>query len=227
MATLSTLEPQVAARIEEDAANPVFWSKEFELYSALQEAQCDLLLLVGRPDLTVSVPFDIVPNTWLQTVPAGIFALCNIQGPATEVWKIRLQDMDYGLVSGPDWEQDVGDTIQKWFPLGFGKFGVWPSVAQPQTVLLTGIASPITGLWPYDGTESVVFHDEDFDALEKYAAAYCRLKESGQETEEGYKLYQEYLQRAGRITQMEDRRDPFLFEGATGAQVLANPTRKR
>jgi hypothetical protein len=227
MATISTLAPYVENRIEEAVGAPVFWSEELEVNSALMEAQADLLLLVGRPDMTVSVPFDVVPNQWLQTVPAGIFAITNLQGPSSEVWKIRLQDMDYGLVSGPDWEQDIGDSILRWWPLGFGNFGVWPSVAQPQTVLLTGIASPITGIWPYDGTQPVVFHNEDFDALEKYASCYARLKEGQTESEEGYKLYQDYLARAARITQLEDRRDPFLFEGATGAQVLANPTRRR
>ena len=227
MATLSTLEPQVCARIEEIPGAPVFWSDELEIYSALNEAQCDLLLLVGRPDMTVSVPFDVVPNQWLQTVPAGIFALCNIQGPSSEVWKIRLQDMDYSMVSGPDWEQDIGDSILKWFPLGFGNFGVWPSVAQPQTVLLTGIASPITDLWPYSGGESVVFEDQFWVALEKYAASYCRLKEAGLEFEEGEKLYQEYLQNAARMTQLQDRKDPWIFEGATGSQTVVNPTKRR
>lgn len=227
MATLSTLEPYLANRLEEEPGNPIFWDEETEFFSSIQEAQCDLMLLVGRPDLTVSVPFTIQPNTWLQTVPKGIFAITNIQGPSSEVWKVTLEDMDYGLVSGPDWEEDIADTVQKWWPLGLGQFGVWPSVAQEQTVLITGIASPITGIWPYSGSEDVIFHDEFFVALEKYAAAYCRLKEGGQEQEEGQKLYQEYLQNAARMTAIENRRDPFVFQGATGATVVANPTRQR
>lgn len=226
MATISTLEPYVAARLEE-MDPPVFWDKETEFFSAIMEAQADLMLLVGRPDQTVSVPFTIQPNTWLQAVPKGIFAITNIQGPSSEVWKVMLQDMDYGLVSGPDWEEDIGDTIQKWFPLSLGNFGVWPSVAQEQTVLITGIASPIIGIWPYDGTQPVVFHDEDFVAIEKYAASYCRLKEAGQEAEEGYKLYQEHLKNAARLTQLENRRDPYIFSGSVGAQVVANPTKIR
>lgn len=226
MATISTLIPYVEARIEETSPS-VFWNEEQEIASALMEAQADLLLLVGRPDMTVAVPFTIQPNTPWQTTPAGIFAITNIQGPSSEVWKIRLQDLDYGLVSGPDWEQDIGDTIQKWFPLGFGKFGVWPAVAQPQTVLLTGIASPITGIWPYDGTQSVVFHTEFFEALEKYAACYARLKEGQLEFEEGEGLYREYLANAARMSALEDRRDRFIFDGATGATTTVNPTKLR
>jgi hypothetical protein len=131
------------------------------------------------------------------------------------------------LISGPDWEEDIADTVRYWFPLGLGTFGVWPSVAQEQTVLLTGIASPITGIWPYSGAEAIPFHDEFFVALEKYAAGYCRLKEAGNEAEEGYKLYQEYLANMKQMTAQEDRRDPFIFSGSIGAQVVANPTKTR
>jgi hypothetical protein len=227
MATLSTLEPYVANRLEEVPGNEIFWGLETEIYSAIMEAQCDLMLLVGRPDQTVSIPFTIQPNSWLQTVPEGVFAITNMQGPSSEVWKVTLEDMDYGLVSGPDWEQDIGDTVQKWFPLGLGQFGVWPSVAQPQTVLITGITSPILSMWPWDGTQPIVFHMEEFVTLEKYAASYCRLKESGVESEEGYKLYQEYLKDAQRLTQLDNRVDPFIFQGATGATTVVNPTKQR
>jgi hypothetical protein len=213
--------------LEELPDNRGFWDQETELFSGLMEAQCDLMLLVSRPDQTVSQVFTIQPNTWHQQVPKGIFALTNVQGPDSEVWKVTLEDMDYGLVSGPDWEEDIADTIQKWFPIGLGQFGVWPAVAQEQNVLITGITSPIIGIWPYDGTQPVVFQDEEFVLLEKYAASYARLKEAGLEFEEGTKLYQEYLKGAARLTQLEDRRDPFLFQGATGATTVVNPTKTR
>lgn len=227
MATISELQSQVAYRLEEDPAATEFWNTEMEMYSALQEAQCDLMLLVGRPNLTVSVPFTIQPNTPWQTLPKGMFCATNIQGPSTEVWKVTLEDMDYSQVAGPDWEQDVGDTIKVWFPLGFSMFGVHPSIQVPQTVLLTGIASPITGIWPFDGTQNVVFHDENWVSLEKYAAAYCRFKEAGAEMSEGAKLYQQYLADAKRLTELEDRRDRFIFESATGGVLVSNPTTTR
>ena len=227
MATLSTLEPYVAARLEELPDNRGFWDQETELFSAIMEAQCDLTLLVGRPDQTVSMVYTIQPNTWLQQIPKGMFALLNVQGPDSEVWKVTLEDMDYGLVSGPDWEEDIADTIQKWFPIGLGQFGVWPSVSTAQNVLITGIASPITSMWPWNGSQPVVFHDEFFSCIEKYAAAYCRIKEAGLEQEEGQKLYAEYLANAQRMTQLENRRDPFLFSGSIGANVTVNPTKQR
>ena len=226
MATISTLEPYVLNRVEEE--NPsVFWTLETEVASSLMEAMCDALLLVGRPDLIVSQPLTIQPNQWLQAVPKGVFCITNLQGPASEVWKVTLQDMDGAQVAGPDWEQDIGDSITKWWPMGFNAFGVHPCVPQAQTVLMTGIASPITGIWPYDGTQTVPFQDPFFVALEKYAASYLRLKEAGQETQEGAKLYADYLQDMKRMTQLQDRIDPFIFEGATGGKITANPTTVR
>ncbi len=225
-ATISTLIPYVEARLEENSPS-IFWKEDEEIASALMEAQCDLMLLVARPDQTVSVPFTIQPNTPWQVLPTGLFAMTNMQGPSSEVWKVTLEDMDYGLVSGSDWEEDVGDTVKKWFPIGMGKFGVWPSVKQEQTVLITGVTSPIIGIWPYDGTQPIVFHGEEYVTLEKYAAAYCRLKEGGFEFEEGAKLYEEYLKDAKRLTVLDTRRDQFIFSGAIGGQTVTNPTKVR
>lgn len=227
MATISTLEPYVLNRVEEE--NPsVFWTLETEVASGLMEAMCDALLLVGRPDLIVSQPLTIQPNQWMQTVPKGVFCITNLQGPASEVWKITLEDVDGAQVAGPDWEQDIGDSITTWWPLGFNAFGVHPCVPVAQTVLMTGIASPVVGVWPYDGTQVVPFQDNFFVSLEKYAASYLRLKEAGAEAQEGAKLYADYLSDMKRMTQLQTRIDPFMMDnGATGNRITANPTTSR
>lgn len=227
MATISTLLPFIYSRIDELDENGPVWVVQNEATSAAMEALCDLLLLVGRPDLIVSQPFSIVPNQWMQTIPAGMFCALNMQGAASEVWKITLEDMDGAQVSGPDWEQDVGEQVLKWFPLGFGKFGVWPTIPVAQTVLLTGIASPVTDTWPWSGSEPVNFHDETFQALEKYASHYLRFKEAGADWQESMKDYQSYLDDAKRLTQLENRRDPFIWDGSTGSKVVSNPTTSR
>lgn len=227
MATISDLQPFLANRVEEVPSDTIFWQTETELNSALMESMCEALLLVGRPDLIVNVPFSIVPNTPWQQVSKGMFCILNIQGPASEVWKVTLEDLDYSQISDSGWEQDIGDSILKWAPIGMNQFVVWPSVAQAQTVLMTGIASPITGIWPYTGAEAVPFQDSFFVSLEKYAASYLRLKELGAEHAEGVKLYQDFLQDMKRMTQLQDRIDPFLWEGSTGSKLVANPTISR
>jgi len=227
MATISTLLPYLYSRVDESVENgPVFWSQN-EATSALMEAMCDLLLLVGRPDMIVSVPFEVQPNTPFQIVPKGVFAVTGLQGPVSEVWKVTLQDLDGAQVAGPDWEQDIGDSITTWAPLGFTKFIVHPSVAQAQTVLLTGIASPVTDMWPYGGSEAVPFHDEFFQAIEKYATHYLQFKAGGGDFKASMADYESYLADAKRMTALENRRDPFVFSGSVGAQIVANPTTQR
>jgi len=227
MATISTLLPYIYSRIDESVENgPTFWTQN-EAESAAMEALCDLTLLIGRPDQLVSVPFSVAPNTVWQTIPSEIFALTNVQGAVSEVWKITLADMDGCQVSGPDWEQDIGDQILKWGPIGFGKFFVWPAVAQAQTVLLTGVSSPVTSVWPDYSNASVPFPNEFFQCIEKYAASYLAFKEGGASFKDSMADYQSYLQDAKTLTKLQDRIDPFLFSGSIGAQIVANPTTQR
>ena len=39
--------------------------------------------------------------------------------------------------------------------------------------------------------------------------------------------YESYLADAKRMTALEDRRDPFIFSGSIGSQIVANPTKTR
>ncbi len=220
--TLQQSAVQVLNRLEEEDPDGVFWLEQQEIFTGLIEGLCEALLLVGRPVQLVNVPFDIQPNQWLQTMPSGMLAITDIQGPATQVWKWTLRDMDY-LQSGEaaqDWENDVtpGQTIYRWFPFGLGgQFGVWPSVPHVQTVTLTGLQSPVVSAWPFQGSQTIPLHDEFFQALEKYCSHYCRLKEGGVEFQTSVSLYQEFLSEMQRLTQIEDRRDPYIFTRGIGA----------
>jgi hypothetical protein len=138
-----------------------------------------------------------------------------------------LQDLDYAQVAGPDWQQDIGPYVTTWAPLGFTKFLVHPCVAEEQYVLMTGIASPVAGVWPPSPATPVNFHEEFYQAIEKYASHYLRWKESGAEFQESMADYQSYLADAKRMSALEDRRDGFIFEGATGSKIVANPTTRR
>ena len=99
--------------------------------------------------------------------------------------------------------------------------------AQAQTVLLTGIASPVTDVWPYNGTEAVPFADQFFQAIEKYAASYLQFKAGGGDFKASMADYESYLADAKRMSALEDRRDPFIFSGSIGSQIVANPTKTR
>lgn len=209
----------IALQRVEDPAPGTFWSESFEAFTAVNEALCEATLLVGRPTQTVSLQIAIQPNQWIQPMPLGLLAITDIQGPGIQRWKWTLRDMDFGqVVNGGNWENDVtpGQTIYRWFPLGFTMFGVWPSVPHVQYVTITGIQSPIQSGWPFIGAQTINLHDEFLQALEKYAAHYLRLKESGAEFKASMALYEGFLNDMKRMTAIEDRRDPYIFTRGVG-----------
>lgn len=218
--TIDQLAQNAMVRLEEeDPASPVFWNLGLEGYSAVVEAICEATLLVGRPVQIVNTTYSITPNTPWQTMPANMLAITDIQGQSSQVWKWTLRDMDF-LCSGngPDWEQDIasGQTIIRWMPVGFTQFAVWPSVMHAQNVLITGIQNPVQSIWPYSGSQAVNMHDEFFQAIEKYASHYLRLKESGAEFKASMALYQGFMDDMRRMTAIEDRRDPYIFTRGVG-----------
>jgi len=228
MATVANLSSQVLFRIEEVPGASVFWNTQSEIYSALIEAISDLLLLVGRPTQIVNQIVTIQPNTPWQPMPTGMLAITDIMGPNSQVWKYGLFDMDFTQSSwGSDWENDVDSGFQQWFPVGFTMFGIHPSVSSAVQVTVTGVAVPTTNSWPYSGNETVPFSDEFFQALEKYAAHYCRFKEQGNEFQLSLALYQEYLADAERMTAIQDRRDSYIFSKNLGVQVGVPQTTAR
>jgi len=211
-------------RVEEETpSSPIFWSLNMEAYSAVVEAICEATLLVGRPTQIVNVTYTIQPNTPWQTMPSGVLCITDIQGPGSAVWKSTLRDQDYlQLYNSSTWENDVSSqtTINRWFPVGFTQFGVWPSIpstAGSQTVTITGIQSPVQSLWPWSGSQSINLHDEFLQAIEKYVAHYLRMKESGFEFQTAMDLYDGFMADMQRMTAIEDRRDPYLFTRGVGA----------
>src|ERR1035438_4284849 len=141
---------------------------------------------------------------------------------------MSLFDFDYSQASwGSDWEDDLGDSVKQWAPLGLSSFLIHPSVEVPEPVIVTGIQLVTQQTWPFDGTVVLPFHDEFMAAIEKYAAHYLRVKEGGAEFQQSLALYQEYLDDAKRLTEIEDRRDPVIFSRSLGVQVGVPQTTRR
>jgi hypothetical protein len=226
--TIATLANNVQSRLEEPIGAGQWWSRQYELYSAIVESMNDLMLLVGRPTQTVNFPFNLIPNQVWQAIPKGLFLITDIQGAGAPLYKVNLYDMDYLQSSwGSDWEQDVGDVAKRWGPVGFNLFFVHPAVSTGQTVNINAITYPTTDVWPYTGTETVPFEDNYFQILEEYAAFYGRIKELGGEFQTGMKLFDQYLAGAKRMSQIQDRRDPLIFSSGYGSAQKTNPTTMR
>ncbi len=230
MATpIATLAANVQFRLEETPGGTgLWWSQQYEIFSAVMEAQNDLLLLVGRPTQIVNIPLTLTANSVWQAVPKGYFAITDIQGAGSALYKVNLWDLDFLMTSwGPDWTQDVDDVAVRWAPIGFNMFVVHPAPSTPQTVNVTAIQYPTSDVWPYTGSETCIFEDNFFQLIDEYAAFYCRIKELGGEFQEGMKLFDQYLQGAKRMTAIQDLRDPLLFTSGYGAANNVNPTTKR
>lgn len=216
--TISTLATQVLARLQDPSAT--FWDLSLEVYPALEEAINDLMLILGRPTTLYQVPIQLVPGVCWQPMPQNMLALTNLQSNLQNLWKVSLRTMDFTQASWTSsWETDTAISPLRWGPLGFNYFFIHPAIPTNAslTLLATGVGYPVPqAAFPPTGQETSPFHDEFFQALELYAAAYLRLKELGDDAQEGQELYQQYLALAQRMTSIEDRRDSLVASQAFG-----------
>jgi hypothetical protein len=224
--TLANLAPAVQARLQDP--NGVFWLLNYEIYSGLSEAISELLLILGRPTATVSLPVSLTANTVWQPMPSGLLAISNLTCSGRQLWKTTLHSLDYTQTSWSSaWESDRAALPARWAPLGLNYFVVHPAPLQPITVTVTGIAYPFTDTWPPAGTDSTPFHKEFDQALELYAASYARIKEIGQDFQEGLAQYQAFLEIGQRMSQIEDRKDSLVWTRALGTPTAPSQVARR
>lgn len=223
---ISQLAPQVSARLQ-DPTN-VFWNLSLEVYTSILEGISELLLLIGRPLIQYNTLVTLAANTVWQPMPANIFAISNIHGSSYSLWKTTLHSLDYLQASwSAAWESDVADVPLRWAPLGLNYFIVHPAPSTAIQVTISGLTYPVTDAWPSAGTELLPFHTEFMQAVELYAAAYCRIKDQTDDAFEGQKMYQSFLDIAQRMTGIEDRRDPDIFTAALGVPMTPTMTTRR
>lgn len=214
--TIAQLAPAVGQRLQDPTF--VFWDEQFEVYAGLAEAITELLLIIGRPTVTFNSPVTLHPNAVWQPMPSGLLAITDIFLAGRRLSKTTLRSLDVLCASWTSsWESDRASLPARWAPLGLNYFIVHPAPLQPVSVNVTGIAYPLTDAWPPDGTEQSPFHNEIDQALQMYAAHYARVKEVGQDMEEGLPLYQAFLQIGQRLSQIEDRRDSLVWTRSLGA----------
>ncbi len=216
---ISTLANQVCNRVEENVpanGGPIFWSLEYEFYTALVESMNEMLLLVGRPVIQASVPITLTANTVWQAMPVGCLAILDMYS-TRPLWKASLRDMDYLQSSWTaGWENDRAQFPVRWGPVGVNMFFVHPGPTTSITVTINYVQYPVQQNFPYDGTQTVPFHDEYFEAFEMYAAHYARIKETGQDFNDSKLLYQSFMALATRMAGVENRRDPLIFTQSWG-----------
>lgn len=214
--TLAEMAPQVQDRVQDP--NGIFWLRQFEVFAGLAEGISELLLIIGRPTQIFNQQVMLQANTVWQPMPPGLLAITDIRSTASRLQKTTLRALDYTCAGWTSsWESDRGPQPLHWAPLGLNYFIVHPAPVYAIPVNVTGIAYPLTDTWPPDGTETSVFHKEIDQALQLYAAYYCRVKTGGQDAEEGFALYQQFLEIAQRLSVIEERRDDLIWTRGMGA----------
>lgn len=219
MATTSTiaeLAPDVSARLQ-DPTN-VFWNLDFEVNAGIAEGISELLLIIGRPTQIFNAPLNLQVNTCFQPMPPGLLAITDIRSTSSRLAKTTMRSLDVLCASWTSsWQSDRAAQPVRWAPLGLSKFIVHPAPVLPVVVNVTGIAYPFTDTWPPDGTETSPFAKNVDQALQMYSAYYCRIKEIGQDFEEGLVLYKAFLEIGQRLSQIEARRDDLVWVRSLGA----------
>lgn len=224
--TIAAMAPQVAARLQDP--NSTFWLLNFEMYAGIAEGISELLLMIGRPTVQFDTQITLQPNTVWQSMPANVLALTNIQCNGSMLKKTVLHSLDYLQASwGSGWESDRGPAPQRWSPLGLNYFIVHPAPLQPIQVNIAAIQYPILTTWPPNGTELSPFEKNIDQALQVYATAYCRMKETGNDAEVGFGLYKEFQKIAQRYSQIQDRRDDLVWTQSFGAPTAPSQVSKR
>jgi hypothetical protein len=244
--TLNSLLPDTLGRIEEalptaNPSGPIFWNLTGEVYPAMVDGIFEAALISGVVQL-VNQQFTLAADTTyfsLQTsgegygqggygeggyggfvVPQGIIAPLRMKAPYG-IRKTSLKSLDD---MNPGWQQtDPGTQIISWFPLGVSGFGIYPQLTQPQNVVMDFLYSPINETRPYTGNETIPLQQEFTDVLSKYAAAYLRCKESGQEAELAATVFEEYLAEVKDISIFQNRVDSLVFSASYGAKSTVNP----
>lgn len=221
MTTIANLASQVYQRLEEDPANPIFWT-QYEVYTALVEAMNEAALLTGVVQTVQPTALTLPINTTYITMPKGAIALLRMTGPFP-IQKTEVFALDQMI---PGWETVGGTTanppvqqILYWFPVGLTKFGIYPQLSVPQNVLITFLAYPVAETRPYSGAETVPFQQEFQDALQQYAGHILRTKEAGQEFEESQTIYQQFLDTMRSLNIFQARHDSLVFTQKVGAPV--------
>jgi len=234
--TLQDLLPDVLGRTEESNP-PVFWSLVGEVYVQMIDAMFEAALMTGVVQQT-NVLVTLQPGVTyfaLQSssvgygqgpyggggyggsigVPKGTIAALRLKAPYA-VRKTSLSALDSYF---PAWQQAApSDQIVAWFPLGTSGFGIYPQLADETQVTMDFLLSPCNQYRPYSGSILVPFQIEFSNLISMYAAAMCRAKESGSESEEAEVVFQDFLGKVKDLSLWQTRLDSLTYSSAYGAQ---------
>jgi len=221
--TVSDLTDEVLQALEEDPAAPIFWNLVDEVRPAVVEAARWATIITGEPELRVAPAFPLAADTMLFTIPSSLIALIRVEStsvvPKSSPWKLDRMI--------PGWQNEIGDDLKAWFPVGLTKFGIYPQLNNAIDVALTGIALPITTGRPYTGFEPLPFQVEYSHALQRMGVHLLRVKESGLEFYQSLDDLDSFLDAMVDLGRFSYRKDKLRFTSAFGPKAEVKPVEAR
>jgi len=215
VATIGDLASQVLQRVEEDPANPIFWTYE-EAYWAVQEAINEATLLTGQPEVGF-YNFTLTKDTRFFTLPTFGIGILSMTGTGF-IAKESIFSLD---VMKPTWEQDVGAAPKYWFSFGINQFGIYPKLTLDSNVMISFISAGYT--YPFSPTTQVLIPQEYYNGIIDYAASTMKIKEGGTEFAQGLTLYQKFLDDMSKLNAFADRIDGPRFSKTFGVDLSVSP----
>lgn len=190
-----------------------------EVRKRVAEALCETMLLTAEPQLRTS-ELTITAGETFQELPAGVMAIVRLEGARGEIKKDFFHVLDR---MNPKWQQEEGDNLKLWMPLGLGPyFAVYPKLREPLKVIANCVSFPVTDIRPYDGEEPIFYQTEYHGALEDYATHMCRLKEGGAEFQQSIPQYDNFLRAIGQMASFGDRKSIDRFSRSAGVVAKVN-----
>jgi|SRR5882762_1886611 len=227
MSVIDDISTSALQQLEElDPAAPVFWNLAHEIRPLVLEAMCEATLICGEPQTRLSAsPYTIPANTTFLQNPVNSFAILRVELNGLPLHKVSIFDMD---MENTQWQNDPpSDVPRDWFPLGLGQWGIHPQVVAPVQAILTVLSFPVSDFPPYDGTEVIGLPIEYDLGLEAYVNAWARLKEGGQELQQGMGSYELFLSTMEELSNFALRKGSLRFTRTLGAVSEVDPIQKR
>jgi hypothetical protein len=221
--TISDLTNEVLQSLEEDPAAPIFWNLVDEVRPAVVEAARWATIITGESELRVTPAAPLAADTMLFSVPSSLIALIRMEAtavvPKSSPWKLDRMI--------PGWQNEMGDELKAWFPVGLTKFGIYPRLNNPVQVVLTGIALPVTTARPYTGLETLPFQIEYEHAMQRMAVHLLRIKEGGLEFYQSLEDLDSFLEAMVDLGRFSYRKDKLRFTSAFGPKAEVKPVETR
>lgn len=206
--TASEIITLVLERLDEDPADPQFWSRS-ELLVLLNEAYAEFNIIAIKLASTATITR---PSASIIAIPPTAIAVMGVQVSSQALSRTTLESMD---MENRGWAKNTGIPGQ-WGSVGINRmfFSKYPT-ASGATAVITTLDVPEE----IEEDTVIDLEKEYLLALEQYVFHAARFKEGGAEFQQSMEAYQQFTMIAGLGMEGQDSDTFDLFGQATVAST--------